>query len=79
MCVSTPKAPEAPKAVAPPAPAPTPEAEEVSVSSAEDTRREKLRRLRSGLASTIKTSAQGVLGTSGSMYDQSQGKTKLGV
>lgn len=78
MCLSTPKAPEAPKAIAPPAPSPRPSAEETAPQSAESSRRNRLRRLRSGLASTIKTSAQGILNT-GSLYASATGKTKLGA
>ena len=80
MCMSTPKAPEAPKAVPPPQPAPVPTPEEVAPSSRESNRVARLRRLRSGLASTIKTSTQGVLEGGGSLYDSGAGgKTKLGA
>jgi len=79
MCVSTPKAPEAPKALPPPDPAPVPTPDETSTQSAEQSRRARLQRLRAGLASTIKTSPKGVLTTGEGMYSSMGGKTKLGA
>ena len=79
MCISTPKAPEAPKASPPPAPAPVPVPEEVAPQSAESSRTSRLKRLRAGLASTIKTSPKGVLGTGEDLYSSMGGKTQLGA
>ena len=81
MCSSmfkTPKAPEAPKVMPAPDPAPTPTAEEPAVQSTEDTRKSRLKKMRSGLASTIKTKPSGLVG---SLYDSgsSAGKSMLGA
>lgn len=66
-----------------PAPAPTPQAippSEVEGRVSEDERRRKLTRMRSGLASTIKTSAKGLTGSGADLLSQTiLGKDKLGT
>lgn len=61
------------------APAPTILPSEVSAQNAEDNRRKQVERLRSGIASTIKTSPRGILGTSPELQPGSTGKQKLGA
>jgi hypothetical protein len=71
MCMSTPKAPEAPKAVPPPDPAPMPTPDETAPASAESGRKSRLQRMKAGLHSTIKTSPQGTGGSG--LYDSKLG------
>lgn len=54
--------PESPKPIEPPSPAPVPIMSESSVTSAEESRRRRLAKLRTGLLSTIKTSPRGITG-----------------
>ena len=79
MCMSKPKQ-SAPTPVPAPAPAPTP----ISPSEVEgvvnaDERRQKLAKMRQGLASTIKTSSKGLTGQGSDLLSQTiMGKDKLG-
>ena len=63
--------------------APTPQAiapSAVEGNVSEDERRQKLSRMRNGLASTIKTSAKGLTGSGSDLLTQTiMGKDKLGV
>jgi hypothetical protein len=74
MCGGKQKTPELPATPAP-TPIPTPTTTEPVVS--EDQRANKIRNLKMGIASTIKTSPGGVSGT-GSDLSTSQGKKTLG-
>lgn len=64
-----------------PDPAPTPIApSEVESIATSEERRQKLAKMRQGLASTIKTSAQGVAGAGSDLLQQTiMGKDKLGA
>lgn len=79
MCIfGSPKTPD----ISPPpaaAPAPTITPSEVSSQSSEEARRKRLQQLRSGLASTVKTSARGIVGSGPELQQSGAGKTKLGA
>lgn len=72
-----------PAATPVPQAAPTPQAIAPSAAEgmvSEDERRQKLSRMRNGLASTIKTSAKGLTGSGSDLLTQTiMGKDKLGV
>ena len=74
---------KAPAQVVQPTPAPIPQAiapSAVEGRVSEDERRQKLSRMRSGLASTIKTSARGLTGSGPDLLTQTiMGKDKLGT
>jgi len=57
-----------------PAPQPAPMATEIAPQVTADTRRRKIRQLRYGMLSTIKTSPQGITGTGANLYAESAGK-----
>lgn len=71
MCFSTPKVPDAPKPLPPPDPAPIPTPAETSPESAEESRRKRLERLRTGLVSTVKTSRRGMFGIENALKSSS--------
>ena len=71
--------PEPPAPTKPPDPAPTPTPSDVSPQISQEERRRKLKNLRFGLASTIKTSSKGISGAGADLTNRSlQGKKKLG-
>ena len=81
MCMSSPSMPEtkAPAVTPAPTPAPLPSAEPTASTSGavvqtDDERKKRLKAMRQGLASTIKTSPLGIIGTG----EQTAGKTTLG-
>lgn len=80
MCFGSSKTPSVP---ATPAPAPTPSVippSDVEGKASESERRRKLERMRSGIVSTIKTSAKGLTGSGADLMSQTLvGKDKLGV
>ena len=85
MCFfNKPKAPDPvvvtppPNVSQPPAPTPTVQPSTVSPQQQAETRRKKLARLRSGLASTIKTSARGITGSGADLSAPASGKQNLG-
>lgn len=71
MCFSKPKTPSVPPT---PSPAPIPTPVETSPMAAEDVRRQRIKQLRAGFASTIKTSPVGGV----FQENKAQLKTKLG-
>lgn len=79
MCYSSPEAPSN-KPAPPPPPAPTIMPSEVSAQSTESAKQKRRESLRSGLASTIKTSARGITGAGPELISPSLlgSKTKLG-
>lgn len=82
MCFSSPKIPDAPApppaaAVIPPPP-PIVQPSEVSAQTAAEDRQKRIQQTRYGLASTIKTGAQGIVGAGAELQPQTQGKTTLG-
>lgn len=82
MCIfGTPKQQELPAPAAAPAPTPSPTPSQVSPIQTADQQRKQLAAMRYGLASTIKTSPQGVLTTPAQqMYGTTQtGKQTLGT
>lgn len=71
--------PEAPPATPVPDPAPTPTPSDVSPQITQQERLAKLKKMRFGLASTIKTSPKGITGAGADLTNRSlQGKPKLG-
>lgn len=80
MCFSSPKIPDTP---APPAatvipPPPIVQPSQVSAQTASEDRQKRIQQTRYGLASTIKTGAQGIVGAGAELQPQTQGKTTLG-
>jgi len=84
MCFggSKPAPPAPPVVQAPPAPPPAPapiiQPSEVSSQDQAEGRRKKLARMRSGLQSTIKTSARGIVGQGADLSAPATGKSTLG-
>ncbi len=78
MCIGgSPKMP-APQPLPSPSPVPTPS--ESSPQASDDARRRKLEQMRAGLASTIKTSARGIVGSGAELSKTgATGKVKLGA
>lgn len=81
MCFGGGKIEQPPMVSAPPAPAPAPTIlpSSVSAQAAGETRRKQLERLQYGIASTIKTSPKGILGTGPDLQASGTGKDKLGA
>lgn len=81
MCFGGGKVEQPPAVQAPPAPAPAPTItpSTVSAQAAGETRRKQLERLQTGIASTIKTSPKGIIGTGAELQAAGTGKERLGA
>lgn len=69
----------APEIAKPPSPAPVITPSKVQGMQTQDERRRKLRLIRYGMLSTIKTSPQGITGTGSNLISSGTGKSTLGA
>jgi hypothetical protein len=77
MCIGS--KPKAPAVTPAPAPSPIPAPSESSPQGVDAERRSRLKKLRHGLMSTIKTSPRGLTGEGAELSGMSAGKAKLGA